>query len=155
MSFAKIRPRRGTKTDWLEFNPVLIEGEFGVEFPDSGIGTGTCKFKFGDGINKWSDLEYAFEAENASSIDGGSVTIWNSIKFRRGTTDQWLLYDPVLDDGEPGFDITKGLMKIGDGEHPYSSLDYVGYEWDEDAFDFGDLGGWCEEPVEPDEEPEP
>ena len=37
--YAKIRPRRGTATEWSILNPVLAEGELGVEFPDSGVGT--------------------------------------------------------------------------------------------------------------------
>ena len=40
MSFAKIRPRRSTKTEWELINPILMEGELGIEYPDSGIGTG-------------------------------------------------------------------------------------------------------------------
>lgn len=58
MSFAKIRPRRGTASEWSSVNPVLVEGEIGIEVPDSGVGTGTVKIKFGDGVNAWNDLPY-------------------------------------------------------------------------------------------------
>ena len=162
MSFAKLRPRRGTKTEWLEFNPILMEGELGIEYPDTGIGTGLCKFKLGDGFTKWSELVYAFNAENATSIDGGTVSVWNNIQFRRGTTDEWELADPIIEAGEPVFDITKGAIKIGDGEHSFNALDYIGYSWemeneydfgdmnegeivpgpDDKDYDFGDMGGW-------------
>ena len=140
MAYAKIRPRRGTMTEWQEINPVLMEGEFGIEFPDTGIGSGVCKFKIGNGVDKWSDLEYAFDAAMASSIDGGTVTVWNSIRVRRGTTDEWELNDPILQSGEIGFDITKGTIKIGDGEHSWKALDYIGYTWEMDKeYDFGDI----------------
>ena len=49
-SFAKIRPRRGTLANWSAENPLLDEGEFVMEVPDSGIGTGLTKIKVGDNI---------------------------------------------------------------------------------------------------------
>ena len=58
MSFAKIRPRRGTATEWSTKNPILGEGEIGIEVPDSGVGTGKVKIKFGDGVKEWNDLPY-------------------------------------------------------------------------------------------------
>ena len=58
MAYAKIRPRRGTATQWRTANPVLLEGEQGIEVPDSGIGTGVVKIKFGDGVSAWNDLPY-------------------------------------------------------------------------------------------------
>ena len=61
--FAKLRPRRSTKAEWETINPILKEGEMGIEVPDTGVGTGLCKFKLGDGYNKWSDLPYAFDGK--------------------------------------------------------------------------------------------
>ena len=89
MSYAKIRPRRSTKTEWELVNPILMEGELGVEFPDTGIGTGLCKFKIGDGFSSWKDLAYAFDATVSSSINGGTVTESNEIILRSGTTEEW------------------------------------------------------------------
>lgn len=136
--FAKIRPRRSTVTEWSIINPILKEGELGIECPDSGIGTGLCKFKIGDGITDWNDLPYAFDAAAALAIYGGSVMLSHDICLRSGTTDDWETEDPVLKVGEPAFDITKGAIKVGDGEHTFTQLAYVG---DEDSFDydFGDL----------------
>lgn len=140
MSYAKLRPRRSTKTEWELINPVLMEGEMGVEFPDSGIGTGLCKFKIGDGFKKWSDLQYAFNGTAADAIYGGSVSIFHDIWLRTGTTEEWEASNPVLGIGEIVFDITKGAIKIGDGEHNFKSLNYIGYNWQMDHdYDFGDI----------------
>ena len=73
MAFAKIRLRRGPKTEWEEINPVLMEGEWGVEYPDAGLGTGLCKVKIGNGSSKWTDLTYALNPFGADSINGGTV----------------------------------------------------------------------------------
>lgn len=139
MSYAKIRPRRGSTTEWNLINPVLMEGELGIEFPDSGIGTGLCKFKIGDGFKKWSDLAYAFNGSAAEAVYGGTVSVSHDIWLRAGTTDEWETANPVLGLGEIVFDITKGAIKIGDGEHNFKSLDYIGYTWEMDQeYDFGD-----------------
>ena len=58
MSFAKIRPRRGTASEWSSVNPILAEGEEGIEVPESGVGTGKVKIKYGDGVKHWNDLPY-------------------------------------------------------------------------------------------------
>lgn len=140
MSYAKIRPRRGSRSEWEIVDPILMEGELGIEHPDSGIGTGLCKFKIGDGIHKWSDLPYAFDAESARSIDGGSVTVHNNIYLRRGTTAEWEEENPVLGDGEIVYDETKQAIKIGDGNSRFTDLEYIGYTWEMDQeYDFGDI----------------
>lgn len=140
MSFAKIRPRRSTKTEWELINPILMEGEFAVEYPDSGIGTGLCKFKMGDGFKSWDELPYAFNAESAEAIYGGTVTVFHDIWLRSGTTDEWESENPVLGLGEIVYDVTKCAIKIGDGEHNFRSIDYIGYSWEMDhEYDFGDI----------------
>lgn len=44
------------------------------------------------------------------------------IRLRRGTTTQWATVNPILDAGEAGYDLTLGLLKIGDGVTPWSGL---------------------------------
>ena len=48
----KIQIRRDTAYNWGDVNPVLVEGEPGLE-------TDTGKFKFGNGANTWVDLPYS------------------------------------------------------------------------------------------------
>ena len=47
----KIQLRRGTAAQWVAANPVLAEGEIGVE-------TDTKQFKIGDGLKEWTLLAY-------------------------------------------------------------------------------------------------
>lgn len=140
MSYAKIRPRRGTKSEWELVNPVLMEGEIGVEFPDTGIGSGLCKFKIGNGISKWSELTYAFDATAALNIDAGNVTSTSYIYLKRGTSEQWETVNPVLKSGEIVYDETRQAIKVGDGISKFTELDYIGYDWEMDQeYDFGDI----------------
>ena len=104
--YAKIRPRRSTATEWSIINPVLQEGELAVEYPDTGVGTGLCKFKIGDGRTQWNDLKYAFNAVAAEGIYGGTPSVSHDICIRSGTTDQWETADPILKLGEIVFDST-------------------------------------------------
>lgn len=142
MSYAKIRPRRSTKTEWEFVNPILMEGELGIEFPDTGIGTGLCKFKIGNGFTAWKDLAYAFDATAASSINGGTVTEFNEIILRSGTTEEWEANNPILKNGEIVYDTTKKAIKIGDGVSAFKELDYFNSSWEMDEdYNFGDLDG--------------
>ena len=140
MSFAKIRLRRSTKSEWELTDPIMMEGEIGIEFPDTGIGTGLCKIKIGDSITKWSDLPYAFDASGATSIDAGSVTNNNNLFLRRGTTEEWEELNPILENGELVYDETKQALKVGDGITRFTNLEYIGYIYRlEGEYDFGDL----------------
>ena len=138
--YAKLRPRRSTTTEWNVINPVLQEGELGIEVPDTGVGTGTCKFKLGDGYKQWNDLPYAFEADKASSVDGGNVSVHSDITLRSGSSDEWESVNPVLKLGEIVFDYTLAAFKCGDGVHQFTDLDYIGYTWTmEQDYDFGNI----------------
>ena len=138
--FAKLRPRRSTTTEWSVTNPVLLEGELGVEVPDTGVGTGLCKFKLGDGYTQWNDLPYEFDAATALSIHGGGVSSSRDICLRTGSSDEWETEDPILKSGEIVFDITVNAIKCGDGRHKFTELDYIGYTWTmQEDYNFGDL----------------
>jgi hypothetical protein len=47
------------------------------------------------------------------------------IKFRRDTAAAWIDANPILAQGEPGFEHDTGLFKIGDGETAWTSLAYA------------------------------
>ncbi len=47
----RIIPRNGTASEWSTANPVLAEGEFGLE-------NNTGRFKVGDGVTAWNALPY-------------------------------------------------------------------------------------------------
>ena len=55
--------KRGTSDVWAQLNPILRQGEPGIEL-DTGI------FKVGDGVTEWLDLK----AINSSSIDEEKVS---------------------------------------------------------------------------------
>jgi hypothetical protein len=45
-----------------------------------------------------------------------------TIQLRRDTAANWSASNPVLSDGQPGYDKTNGLIKIGDGVTAWNSL---------------------------------
>jgi hypothetical protein len=47
----KLQLRRGNAAQWTAANPLLAEGEMAVELD-------TGKFKVGDGINRWNQIDY-------------------------------------------------------------------------------------------------
>lgn len=48
------------------------------------------------------------------------------IQFRRGSSTEWSTLNPILHEGEPGFELDTGRFKIGDGKTPYNTLPYSG-----------------------------
>lgn len=55
-------------------------------------------------------------------------TIIASIQFKRGTAQRWIEVNPVLQQGEPGFEYDTHKLKIGDGVTHWVDLKYVGGE---------------------------
>ena len=48
-----------------------------------------------------------------------------TFKLRRDEAADWTLKNPVLEDGEPGFEKDTLKLKIGDGVTPWNQLDYL------------------------------
>ena len=71
MAYVRIRPRRSTAEEWEYNNPILAEGEMGIEVPVTGVGTGTVKIKFGDGVTAWKDLPYGINLDDFQPNTGG------------------------------------------------------------------------------------
>jgi len=49
----------------------------------------------------------------------------NKIQLRRDTADNWDRVNPILDDGEPGLNITTNQIKYGDGNTTWRDLAYA------------------------------
>ena len=142
MAYAKIRPRRGTQYEWETYNPILAEGELAIQFPDTGIGTGLCKFKVGDGVSPWTVLPFAFDGTAAASIDGGGVNPTSLIQIRTATANAWANANPILTEREIAFcsDEDKLSIKIGDGVSRWNELSYIkasGLIENANNYDFG------------------
>ena len=61
----QIQLRNDTAETWAVANPILAQGEIGIE-------TDTRLVKLGDGINNWNDLDYGL-LSMPDSIDGGTA----------------------------------------------------------------------------------
>ena len=74
----RIQLRRDISANWISSNPILAEGEIGIE-------TDTNKFKIGNGILNWSVLNYYSESSTIISkfifneIPSGIIDGINSI----------------------------------------------------------------------------
>lgn len=49
-------------------------------------------------------------------------------QFKRGTAARWMEINPILKQGEPGFEYDTGKLKLGDGFTPWKDLPYVQQE---------------------------
>jgi Major tropism determinant N-terminal domain len=62
-AYTPVQLRRGTTSAWTLKNPVLAEGEQGLEMD-------TQKFKIGDGVTRWASLPYW----TAGALSGSSYS---------------------------------------------------------------------------------
>ena len=49
-----------------------------------------------------------------------------TFKVRRGQSQVWADINPILADGEPGYELDTHRLKIGDGEKSWNELPYIG-----------------------------
>jgi hypothetical protein len=61
-----------------------------------------------------------------SSVFTYGASIYNEIQLKRDTAANWTLLNPVLKQGEPGFEYDANRMKIGDGLTHWVNLPYLG-----------------------------
>lgn len=52
------------------------------------------------------------------------------VKLKRGESSSWTYDNPVLQAGQPGYEIDNHRLKIGDGVSNWNELDYISSPWD-------------------------
>ena len=76
--------RRDTADRWENVNPILAEGEPGVE-------KDTSRVKIGDGVTPWTELDYFNYQKNPEVTDPSNATLPEHVNSE--------LPHPVYDDG--------------------------------------------------------
>jgi len=130
----KIQFRRDTQTNWENTNPVLSQGEVGLDLTND-------KFKIGNGVDAWNALPYAFGLNLADQTEAEAGTdneklmtplrtkqhVDNRIEYLTTTiaTGNWSGTDPVtavktvsgiLDTDKPLIDIDLSAVAFADVE---------------------------------------
>jgi hypothetical protein len=97
----RMQQRRGTASQWISTNsgsgPILSAGEIGYE-------SDTNKFKIGDGVNHWINLDYFIDANSTANPSFGT-----SIVFEGATADS---YETTLQVTDPTDDRTITLPNV-------------------------------------------
>lgn len=55
-----------------------------------------------------------------------ATEIKTTFQLKRGTAQRWIEVNPILKQGEPGFEYDTNKLKIGDGITPWNNLPYQG-----------------------------
>lgn len=72
----KIQLRRDSASNWTANNPILLEGEIGVEFNTAQLNSSSIlRMKIGNGVNAWNNLPY---------INTGSFTPATNVVYDNG-----------------------------------------------------------------------
>tara|TARA_R110000772_G_scaffold16632_2_gene47084 strand:- start:107 stop:667 length:561 start_codon:yes stop_codon:yes gene_type:complete len=106
--------RRDTANNWTNGNPIIAEGEFGIELES--LNTPNLKLKIGDGVSAWVDLEYTLTqgeagADGSVGTDGDSAYDIAVTGGFVGTETQWLA-TLKGDAGIDGVDGEQGLQGV-------------------------------------------
>lgn len=122
---AKMYQRRDTTENWLKYNPVLASGEFGYDINKK-------KYKIGDGITKWSDLQFSYIGEVTD--ENGEI-----LKYYKVATEEFVtehITSSVV------FSATKAAFpSIGDTDKLYIELESnMAYIWDNDSLTYEPIG---------------
>ncbi len=67
----QIQIRRDTAANWTAANPVLAQGEIGIEL--DGLGTPLVLQKIGDGVTVWNSLPYQESGGGVETVSGDGV----------------------------------------------------------------------------------
>lgn len=140
----KIQIRRDTAFAWSNVNPILVQGEPGLE-------TDTGKFKFGNGANNWVDLPYSnfedtvyndFHVEghtylNDTTISGTFILNGNTQYIQAENS---VYTDNLLEIHNPGGEISN-TWTSNDGKDVGIRLHYYNGA-DKNAALFMDNGDW-------------
>ena len=74
----RIQLRRGNGQEWQNSNPILAQGELGIELD-------TGRFKIGDGVTPWNTLRYERPIESTSNTANTLVQRDNDGNFSAAT----------------------------------------------------------------------
>lgn len=68
--------KNDSKTNWTTNDPVLLKGEFGIEFdPNATANNYKVNFKIGDGVHNWSDLPYQIADPVTLPVPDGTTIV--------------------------------------------------------------------------------
>ena len=102
----QIQIRRDTAADWTSANPILAQGELGLEID-------TARFKIGDGVLAWNSLLYAnqvFSGPGAISANSASAALRVT---QIGSGPALVVEDSANPDSTPFVVDASGLVLIG------------------------------------------
>lgn len=63
-----------------------------------------------------------------------ATVVYNTtFKLRRGKAEAWARVNPILADGEPGYELDTNKLKVGNGIDSYNDLPYLAGEFNVSA----------------------
>ena len=80
----KFQFRRDTAANWESNNPILSEGEFGLDLTNQ-------RFKIGDGVNTWDNIEFSQYTNKAETFNSNVTLLGSNTSDPAGS--DWVLQE--------------------------------------------------------------
>jgi len=110
--------------DVVEVGLIGPQGSVGITGATGDIGVVFQGSAPDNHLQLWADTSTS--TAQIAVFDGGTPAAQiNSVRMRRGTATAWTNANPILDNGEFGYDSTNNKFKIGDGTSLWAALSYV------------------------------
>lgn len=110
----KFQFRRDTAANWESNNPILSEGEFGLDLTNQ-------RFKIGDGVNTWNNIEFSQYTNKAETFDDTFT-----ISGTNGGNSDWI--EQQSGPWQNIFIATKSVSGILTTDNPLIDIDFSSFD---------------------------
>ena len=127
----KLQIRRGLAAEWAAKNPILAQGEIGIEL--DGLGTEEIKQKIGNGVLAWNSLPYqaSGKVKSVNGLEGDVVlntaNVSETVNKKYATDDEKAVLANTSGTNTGDQDISKldDLSGVNTGDQDLSNLQVV------------------------------
>ena len=117
----RIQLRNDISNTWATKNPILLQGEMGIEYD-------TKKMKIGDGTTAWNDLDYSgIDEEAIQTIVNNNKSSFTEVEAQENESDHEALVREIAT--PKNGDMAVVIRTFAEDKHSYTAYIYTASAW--------------------------